>query len=57
MKFLLLLPLVPLAGLLTSCPEPTPVGPTTEKTTLPWNPPVPGQGGGAIGNLPQQPRR
>jgi hypothetical protein len=43
----------------TSCPAPAdkPVGPVSEKTTMPWNPPVPGQGAGPMGQLPQQPRR
>jgi hypothetical protein len=34
-----------------------PVGPTSTSRQLPWNQPVPGQGGGAMGALPQQPRR
>jgi hypothetical protein len=34
-----------------------PVGPPSSSSQLPWNKPVPGQGGGAFGALPQQPRR
>ncbi|MCW1922771.1 hypothetical protein OKA05_09430 [Luteolibacter arcticus] len=46
-------------GSLTACPAPAdkPVGPVSDKTTRPWNPPVPGQGAGALGVMPQQPRR
>jgi hypothetical protein len=34
-----------------------PVGPQSTSSQLPWNLPKPGQGGGAFGALPQQPRR
>ena len=44
---------------LTSCPSTAekPVGPVSEKDPKPWNPPVSGQGAGAFGAMPQQPRR
>jgi hypothetical protein len=44
---------------LTSCPSTAekPVGPVSEKDPKPWNPPVAGQGAGAFGAMPQQPRR
>jgi hypothetical protein len=44
---------------LTSCPDPVdkPVGPVSGKDPKPWNPPVAGQGAGAFGAMPQQPRR
>ena len=44
---------------LNSCPATgdKPVGPVSEKDPKPWNPPVAGQGAGAFGALPQQPRR
>lgn len=51
------------AALLPSCvtkdEEETrkPVGPQSTSRQIPWNQPVPGQGGGAFGALPQQPRR
>lgn len=32
-------------------------GPTSESRSIPWNEPIPGQGGGAFGALPNQPRR
>jgi hypothetical protein len=34
-----------------------PVGPPSQSSQIPWNKPIPGQGGGAFGALPQQPRR
>ncbi len=37
--------------------ERKPVGPPSQSSQIPWNRPVPGQGGGAFGALPQQPRR
>lgn len=40
----------------SSCAEetdPKPVPPTTETSKIPWNRPVPGQGGGQFGMLPQ----
>jgi hypothetical protein len=47
---------------LSSCggnkePERKPVPPTSENSQIPWNQPIPGQGGGALGMLPQQGRR
>ena len=38
-------------------PERKPVPPPNTSSQIPWNKPVPGQGGGAFGALPQQPRR
>jgi hypothetical protein len=51
-----------LAAFLPSCAtdeeeEVKPVGPPSTSSQIPWNKPVPGQGGGAFGALPQQPRR
>ncbi len=37
--------------------ERKPVPPQSSSSQLPWNKPVPGQGGGAFGALPKQPRR
>ena len=40
----------------TSCadkPEKKPVGPVTETSKIPWNSPVPGQGQGQFGMMPQ----
>jgi len=37
--------------------ERKPVGPQSSSSQIPWNKPMPGQGGGAFGALPQQPRR
>lgn len=34
-------------------PEKKPVGPTTETSRMPWNTPVPGQGQGQFGMMPQ----
>jgi hypothetical protein len=54
---------VVLSAVLTSCATEDeeesrkPVGPPSSSSQLPWNKPVPGQGGGAFGALPQQPRR
>lgn len=45
--------------LLNSCadePE-RPVGPTSTTSTMPWNKPVPGQGQGQMGMLPQNQHR
>ena len=46
-----------LAGFgLTSCadePEKKPVGPATDTSRIPWNSPVPGQGQGQFGMMPQ----
>jgi len=33
--------------------EKKPVGPTTETSRIPWNRPVPGQGQGQFGMMPQ----
>ncbi len=53
---------VVLAAFLPSCATKEeevrkPAGPASASRQLPWNTPVPGQGGGAFGALPQQPRR
>lgn len=37
--------------------DPKPTGPAADSRQTPWNAPLPGQGGGALGALPQQPRR
>ncbi|MGB1128923.1 MAG: hypothetical protein ACPG4K_02640 [Haloferula sp.] len=37
--------------------EPQSQKPTTTSRQIPWNSPISGQGGGALGNLPQQQRR
>jgi hypothetical protein len=46
-----------LSGLfLSSCAneaEKKPVGPTSETSRIPWNQPVPGQGQGQFGMMPQ----
>jgi hypothetical protein len=42
--------------LLASCasePEKKPVPPTTETSRIPWNQPLPGQGQGQFGMMPQ----
>jgi PBP1b-binding outer membrane lipoprotein LpoB len=52
----LLLAVTATAFLLGSCanePEKKPVGPTTETSRMPWNTPVPGQGQGQFGMMPQ----
>jgi hypothetical protein len=41
---------------LLSCadePEPKPMGPVSETSRIPWNTPVPGQGQGQFGMMPQ----
>jgi hypothetical protein len=41
---------------LSSCvdaPEKKPVGPVSETSRIPWNSPVPGQGQGQFGMMPQ----
>jgi hypothetical protein len=37
--------------------ERKPVPPPSTSSSIPWNKPQAGQGGGAFGALPQQPRR
>ncbi len=58
--------LLPLASLfaafsLNSCaledPEVKPTGPVSESRQIPWNSPVPGQGQGQMGMLPQNQHR
>jgi hypothetical protein len=50
-----------LAAFIPSCAteeeERKPVPPPSSSSQIPWNKPQPGQGGGAFGALPQQPRR
>jgi hypothetical protein len=56
-KIFLLLATVLIAGFgLNSCadePEKKPVGPVSETSKIPWNTPVPGQGQGQFGMMPQ----
>jgi hypothetical protein len=33
--------------------EPKPAGPASETSQIPWNTPIPGQGQGAFGAMPQ----
>jgi hypothetical protein len=46
-----------LAPSLSSCalkdPERTPTGPVSQSRQIPWNSPVPGQGQGQLGMMPQ----
>ena len=47
---------VPAMLALTSCAtdeEKKPVGPTTDTSLIPWNSPIPGQGQGQFGMMPQ----
>ena len=37
--------------------DPQPTTPDSTSRQLPWNSPIPGQGGGALGNLPNQRER
>ncbi|HEY1122997.1 MAG TPA: hypothetical protein VGE67_15400 [Haloferula sp.] len=57
----LILAAVAVAVLSPSCAEKEterkPVPPPSSSSSIPWNKPVAGQGGGAFGALPQQPRR
>ena len=58
MKRIILLAGITCASLLAmvSCadePEKKPVGPSTETSRIPWNSPVPGQGQGQFGMMPQ----
>jgi len=57
----LILAAVAVAVLSPSCaekePERKPVPPPSSSSNIPWNKPVAGQGGGAFGALPNQPRR
>lgn len=56
-KNFLLLAAVLVSGFgLNSCadePEKKPVGPVSETSKIPWNTPVPGQGQGQFGMMPQ----
>lgn len=58
MLVLLALPFV-LLSCAPSDPDLDPRATTPESTSrqTPWNQPIPGQGGGAFGALPQEPRR
>jgi hypothetical protein len=57
----MILAAVVLAAFLPSCAtqeeERKPVPPPNTSSQIPWNKPQAGQGGGAFGALPQQPRR
>jgi hypothetical protein len=57
----LILAAVAVAVLSPSCAdketERKPVPPPSTSSQIPWNKPQAGQGGGAFGALPQQPRR
>ncbi len=56
LKVVLLLAMVMGCFALGSCaesPQPTPVGPVTETSKIPWNSPVAGQGQGQFGMMPQ----
>lgn len=48
---------LPLSSCTTEEKERKPVGPQSNSSQIPWNKPISGQGGGAFGALPQQPRR
>lgn len=53
---LLIAAVLPMGFGLVSCAdraEPKPVGPTSDTSNIPWNTPVPGQGQGQFGMLPQ----
>jgi len=36
-----------------SCAPAKPVGPPNDANVMPWNPPLPGQGAGQLGMVPQ----
>lgn len=62
MRLLLLTALLPLMFGATSCTsdpdlDPQPKTPPTATRQNPWNTPISGQGGGAMGALPKTPRR
>jgi hypothetical protein len=54
---LVLSAILPMASCTTEEKERKPVPPQSSSSQIPWNKPVSGQGGGAFGALPQQPRR
>ena len=49
--------LLPLASCNLPEKEKKPVPPPTQSSQIPWNQPIPGQGGGAMGAMPKTPRR
>ncbi len=59
MKMNFIVPLFALFSVLaiTSCvteePKPKAMGPTSDTSKIPWNSPIPGQGQGQFGALPQ----
>lgn len=55
----LLLGTLPMVSCTTNDPDLDPRSSKPESTSrqIPWNSPISGQGGGALGNLPQQQRR
>lgn len=56
MRGTLLMMLAAAVAGLSSCaeePEKKPVGPTSSTSNIPWNSPVPGQGQGQFGMMPQ----
>lgn len=57
MKRILLFALA--AVMFPSCADETtkPVGPVSESSRIPWNTPVPGQGGGQFSMMPQNQHR
>lgn len=48
---------LPLASCNLPEKEKKPVPPPTQSSQIPWNQPIPGQGGGAMGAMPKTPRR
>lgn len=48
---------VPMVGCNLPEKEKQPVPPPSQSSNIPWNQPLPGQGGGAMGMLPKTPRR
>ncbi|MEP4078554.1 hypothetical protein [Haloferula sp.] len=50
---------LPICSCTTEDPDlnPQPVVPPSSSNQKAWNEPIPGQGGGALGMMPQQPRR
>lgn len=56
---MLSLPFAVLSSCASKDPDmnPQPTVPEASSRQTPWNQPIPGQGGGAFGALPQEPRR
>ena len=57
MKRILLLSIAAFAFSSCADEDTKPVGPVSDSTKIPWNAPVPGQGGGQFGMLPQNQHR